>query len=91
MVTIEGKTLTLNGKTINYDDRHDFLIQTGRYDGKYKTIYNFKSPRQAILYFNSINIGRGYKKRLVMRENPISMLNNKNLNYNYMVLCRHKS
>lgn len=45
-----------------------FLVQVGRYaKGKYLTRYSFKGNlEQAVFHYRCINIGLGYKKRLVM-------------------------
>jgi NRPS condensation-like uncharacterized protein len=64
---MQHKTATLNGKPIAFTDRTMFLVEVGRYAGSYKTRYSFTGNlAQAVLYFNAINIGRGYKKRLTM-------------------------
>jgi hypothetical protein len=70
------KTTTLNGKRIAYSSETEFLVQIGRYSkGSYKTKYNIKGNlTRAVLLYNCINIGRGYKKRLYMpacSKNPI--------------------
>ena len=60
-------TSYLDGKAIAYCDHTEFLVQVGRYSGKYKTRYSFRGDlAQAVRYFNCINIGNGYKKRLLM-------------------------
>jgi hypothetical protein len=62
---MKHKTATLDGQPIAYTDQTEFLVEIGRYSGSYKTRYSFTGNlAQAVLYFNSINIGRGYKKRL---------------------------
>jgi hypothetical protein len=62
---MQHKTATLDGQPIAYTDQTEFLVEVGRYSGSYKTRYSFTGNlAQAVLYFNSINIGRGYKKRL---------------------------
>lgn len=59
------KTATLDGKHIAYTDQTVFKVQVGRYKSAYKTRYSFVGNLgQAVFYFNAINIGRGYKKRL---------------------------
>jgi hypothetical protein len=65
---VELKTATLDGELIAYSSETTFLVQVGRYaKGKYTTSYLFKGNlAQACLYYRGINIGRGYKKRLVM-------------------------
>ena len=62
---MQHKTATLNGKTVAYTDETVFLVEVGRYSGSYKPRYSFTGNlAQAVMYFNAINIGRGYKKRL---------------------------
>ncbi len=61
------KTATLDGKRIAYTDETEFLVQIGRGKSGYTTRYSFKGNlHQAVFYYRGINIGRGYKKRLVM-------------------------
>lgn len=61
-------TATLNDKAVAYSSETTFLVQVGRYTkGKYTTRYAFKGNLdQAVFHYRCINIGRGYKKRLVM-------------------------
>jgi hypothetical protein len=70
------KYSTLNGKQIAYADTTKFLVQVGRYSkGAYKTRYSFiGNLAQAVYYFNAINIGNGYKKRLYMPSSPNPVL-----------------
>jgi hypothetical protein len=62
------KTATLNGKAIGYSSETVFEVQVGKgYKGSYKTKYTIKGDlRQALFYYESINIGKDYKKRLYM-------------------------
>jgi hypothetical protein len=62
------KTAILDGKTIAFSSETTFLVQVGRYaKGAYRTRYSFTGNlAQACHYYRCINIGRGYKKRLVM-------------------------
>ena len=61
------KTATLDGKRIAYTDETEFLVQIGRGKSGYTTRYSFTGNlHQAVFYYRGINIGRGYKKRLVM-------------------------
>jgi len=61
------KTATLDGKRIAYTDDTRFEVQIGRGKSAYKTKYSFEGNlHQAVMYYRCINIGRGYKKRLVM-------------------------
>lgn len=44
-------------------------VQVGRYNkGAYKNRYTLHQAAQAMLYYHGINIGNGYKKRLVKVE-----------------------
>ncbi len=56
----------LDGKRIAYSSETSFYVQIGKGEkGSYKTKYSFKGNlAQAVLYYNAINIGNGYKKRL---------------------------
>lgn len=63
------KTTTLDGKRIAYTDDTIFEVQIGRGKGKYTTKYIFKGELvRAVFHYRCINIGRGYKKRLVMPD-----------------------
>lgn len=63
------KTATLDGKRIAYTDDTTFEVQVGRGKSGYTTRYSFKGNlHQAVLYYRGINIGKGYKKRLVMPD-----------------------
>ncbi len=64
MVTLH--TATLDGKQIGYSSETEFLVQVGKGKGAYKTRYRFVGNiGQAVNYYRCINIGNGYKKRLV--------------------------
>ena len=44
-------------------------VQIGRYTkGCYQTKYSMESAAQAIRYYHAINIGKGFKKRLLKIE-----------------------
>lgn len=61
------KTATLDGKRIIYTEDTEFLVQVGRKSHKYTTRYSFKGNlHQAVFHYRCINIGNGYKKRLLM-------------------------
>ena len=70
-------TGTIDGKSIAWDDATtEFLVQVGKGPkGSYKTRHTFKGNlTQACLYYRAINIGNGYKKRLLMpscSKNPV--------------------
>lgn len=60
------KQATLDGKNIAYAESTEFLVQVGKGKSSYRTRYSFKGDlAQAVFHFNAINIGNGYKKRLV--------------------------
>ena len=62
---IEFKHNELDGQRIAYHDQTHFLVQIGRGKGGYKTQYRIVgSLSQAVWYYNCVNIGNGYKKRL---------------------------
>ena len=64
MVTLH--TVTLDGKQIGYSSETEFLVQVGKGKSAYKTRYRFVGNiGQAVAYYRGINIGNGYKKRLV--------------------------
>jgi hypothetical protein len=57
----------LDGKKIAYSEETMFLVQLGKGKGSYQTKWHFKgSLSQAVSYYNGLNIGNGYKKRLLM-------------------------
>ena len=63
------KTATLDGKRIAYTDDTKFEVQIGRGKSAYKTKYSFKGElARAVMYYRCVNIGRGYKKRLVIPD-----------------------
>lgn len=65
----------LDGRKIGYSSSTEFLVQVGRYKGAYKTKYKIIGNLfDAVLYYRGINIGNGYKKRLLMpscSKNPV--------------------
>ena len=62
---ISLKTATLNGHNIAYSTQTEFKVQVASPKGKYKTRYSFVGNLgQAVLYFNAINLGFGWRKRL---------------------------
>lgn len=48
-----------------------FLVQVGRYKSAYKTKWSFDTLSQASLWYKSLNIGNGYKKRLINPEGKV--------------------
>lgn len=57
----------LDGKKVAYHSETEFLVQIGRYrKGSYSTRYRIVGNlAQAVGWYNAINIGLGYKKRLI--------------------------
>jgi hypothetical protein len=73
--SIEVKQAELNGRKIAYSDQTEFLVQVGKGSGAYKTRHTIKGTLNlAVHYFNCINIGNGYKKRLLMPSSPKPVL-----------------
>lgn len=68
--TYSGGTLhyqELDGQRIAYHDTTQFLVQVARGKGSYRTKYDIKGNlTQAVFYYNGINLGPGWKKRLLM-------------------------
>ena len=58
---------TLDGNPVAYHSDTVFIVQVGRFKkGSYKDRYYTKGDlAQAVLRYNGINIGNGYKKRLI--------------------------
>jgi len=69
------KMVELDGKRIAYCDETEFFVQVGRGRSAYKTRYVFKGNfHQAFLCYRGVNVGNGYKKRLLMPScsvNPV--------------------
>lgn len=64
---MQHKTATLDGKRITYTDLTKFEVQVGRHRNAYETRYSFEGNLvEAVRYYRGINIGNGYKKRLMM-------------------------
>ena len=66
MSDVKLLTVELDGKRIAYCSETEFLVQVGyKSKGSYKTSYRFVGNlAKAVMYYNCINIGNGYKKRL---------------------------
>jgi hypothetical protein len=47
-----------------------YEIQVRPWNGKYRTRYNTRNWAQAVMYYNGINIGNGYRKRLLVDGKP---------------------
>lgn len=60
------KTAVLNGVEIAFTNKTLFLVQLGKDNGAYKTKWTFEGDlANAVFYYKALNIGRGYKKRLI--------------------------
>ena len=76
--------VTLDGKRIALMGHETFMVQVGKgAKGSYKTRYKFNTGtpagtpnpegaliclKEALFYYRGINVGNGYKKRLVCHE-----------------------
>jgi hypothetical protein len=76
--TYQGGTLhytELDGKRIAYHSATVFLVQVGKGKGSYRPKYRVVGNlTQAVMYYIGINLGPGYKKRLLMpacSHNPL--------------------
>jgi hypothetical protein len=70
MSDITLKTSVLDGKTIAYASDTEFLVQCSKRrtsKSEYETRARFVGNlAQAVMYYNMINVGNGYRKRLLM-------------------------
>lgn len=68
MLPPDIRQTVLDGKVITYSRTTEFLVQVGKNaKGAYRNRYRaIGSLAQAVMLYNAINIGNGYKKRLVM-------------------------
>jgi hypothetical protein len=93
MSNIKLLEAVLDGKTIAYSSETEFHVQVGKgAKGSYKRSYSLKGNLgQAVMYYNGINIGNCYKKRLVMwdsskvlaREVSFSCITKSGCSYNW--------
>jgi len=61
------KTINIGNKKVCYTDNTSFIVQVGKGKSAYKNKYIFKGDVQkAAFYYACINVGNGYKKRLIM-------------------------
>lgn len=58
----------INGKSIELNQADTIRIQLGFKRGRFKHYHSFdaKDMARALMIYNGINIGNGYKKRLVI-------------------------
>lgn len=60
-------TATLDGKRIAYTDETVFIVQIGKGRSAYKTKTRHEGKlSEAVFNYRCINIGNGFKKRLLM-------------------------
>lgn len=72
-MTIEIKTAEIDGKRIAYSSETKFYVQLGRYKSAYRTRYTIKGTLGlAVFYYRALNIGNGYKKRLLMGDETLA-------------------
>ena len=61
------KTVNIDGKDYTYSEGDRWRVEVGKGSkGKYDSRYTLDNPQQSMAYYNGINIGNGYKKRLVL-------------------------
>jgi len=73
MEQIEIRVDELDGKSIGYSSETLFYVQIGRYKSSYKTRYTVKgSLGRAVFYYTCMNVGNGYKKRLLMNDETLA-------------------
>lgn len=66
----------IDGKMVHFTDQTVFQVQVGRGSkGAYKPRYTLKGNAvQACFYYRGINIGNGYKKRLVRIDTGVVLV-----------------
>jgi len=67
--------ITINNKTFQCNEETHFCMQMGKGKSAYKDRYVFVGVgelEKALFYYRCINIGYGYKKRLVIDKKVVS-------------------
>ncbi len=65
--------ITINNKTFICNNETHFCIQVGKGKSAYKDRYVFVGDlNKALFYYRCINIGYGYKKRLMIDKKVVS-------------------
>jgi len=65
--------ITINNKTFTCNDDTHFVIQMGKGKSAYKDRYVFVGDlEKALFYYRCINIGYGFKKRLLIDKKVVS-------------------
>jgi len=73
MTTI--KIAIVDGRRIRYSDSTYFKVQVGcGHKNRYETRWGTPNLDQAVSLYNGLNVGPGFKKRLVMRGGHSSSL-----------------
>lgn len=61
--------INIDGKDYAFEDGDLWCVEVGRHArGAYKPRYAVETPQQGTFYYRCINIGNGYKKRLVLER-----------------------
>ena len=61
--------INIDGKDYLYEAGDLWCVEVGRHArGAYKPRYTVETPQQGTFYYRAINIGLGYKKRLVLER-----------------------
>jgi hypothetical protein len=61
--------INIDGKSHEFEDGDLWCVEVGRYTrGAYKSRYTVETPQQGTFYYRCINLGNGYKKRLVLER-----------------------
>lgn len=61
--------INIDGKDYAFEQGDLWCVEVGRYArGAYRPRYTVETPQQGTFYYRAINIGRGYKKRLVLER-----------------------
>lgn len=67
------RKVTIDDITITYTNLTEFRVEIGRNKSAYKTRYCLKgNPHGAVALYRGINIGNGYKKRLMMDDRTLA-------------------
>ena len=62
-------TVNIDGKDYTWSEGDRWKVEVGKGEkGKYHSRYTLDTPHMAMRYFNAINIGRGFKKRLTLEQ-----------------------
>lgn len=60
-------TITINNVEYDVEEETKYQIQVGKNKSRYENVYVIiGNSTQAVMYYKGINIGNGYKKRLLI-------------------------